>query len=277
MEQAMRYSSHAPLPALRPWVECLWTLEGWSSSSAPPRLVVPDGRPELIVHYREPFVRRQRRAAVVEGRALLVGQLDGPIELTAAGAVGVIGVRLRPDGLRLLDRRPAWEMSGLSQPLDDLAPREGREACARVQEASSQRERLAVVESFLLRRAARSERPETVLSHAVDLVARHHGSVRVERLAAHLGIGRRRLERGFRRHVGLTPKQFARLTRFQAAIARLARSPEVRWADLAADLGFYDQAHLIREFRSFAGLTPTAYLGAETELAAHFARSRAPL
>ena len=75
----------------------------------------------------------------------------------------------------------------------------------------------------------------------------------------------------------MPPKQLARLTRFQAAIARLARSPEVRWADLAADLGFYDQAHLIREFRSFAGLTPTAYLGAENELAAHFARSRSPL
>jgi AraC-like DNA-binding protein len=74
------------------------------------------------------------------------------------------------------------------------------------------------------------------------------------------GFSGRQLERNFARHLGVSPKAFARVVRFQAVAAAAARLNQPDWARLAADFGFADQPHLIREFKSFSGVTPAAYL-----------------
>ena len=272
----MRYFEESPTPALSPWIECLWGLEGSEPSDSPrPRLVVPDGRPELIVHYGQPFRRRQRGETLREGRSLLFGQLLEPIELIKTGTVGVLGARFRPEGAAALRGYSARELLGRAISLADAwKPLQARQLEERIQEARGWRARRAVLEAFLLRQIGQAKSPTPWVAAAVDLIRRHGGALKIESLARQICVSRRELERHFRREVGLTPKQLSRITRFQAVVRRLTRPGPIRWSALATDLGFYDQAHLALDFRTFAGRSPTAYLEANHQLAARFAERR---
>jgi methylphosphotriester-DNA--protein-cysteine methyltransferase len=104
--------------------------------------------------------------------------------------------------------------------------------------------------------AARAARPDPAAAETVRMIERARGRIRVRALAAALGIGERRLEQIFHRHVGLSPKAVCRIARFRATVARLQREPERAWTDLAYDGGFYDQSHLVNEFQALAGLAP---------------------
>ena len=92
-----------------------------------------------------------------------------------------------------------------------------------------------------------------------------------EGLAARLGVGRRALERMFREEVGLSPKLFVRIERLQRVLASLEHAaPDARWAELALRHGYFDQSHLIRDFRLLAGTTPERHVAERTELASCF-------
>jgi transcriptional regulator GlxA family with amidase domain len=105
----------------------------------------------------------------------------------------------------------------------------------------------------------------------VRLALRSRGLCRVDDLADRVGVSPRQLERDFREHVGLSPKQFLRVVRFQQVLGSLsAPRPDVPWAALAAEHGFYDQAHLIRDFHAFLGMAPGAWHVEPTSLTTVF-------
>jgi transcriptional regulator GlxA family with amidase domain len=101
---------------------------------------------------------------------------------------------------------------------------------------------------------------------------RAHGDIAIETVAQVIGISRRQLERRFKREIGLSPKQFCRILRFQKVFASLETN-DPAWPDVAAACGYYDQAHLIRDCRELSGETPSALLSAETDLAEHFLKA----
>ena len=115
--------------------------------------------------------------------------------------------------------------------------------------------RIAVIESELLRRLGEHD-PR--VDAAVAWITRAGGRLPIERIAAQIGISRQHLSRRFLQHVGVTPKTFARVMRFESLV-RAARNGPRDWAALAADLGYFDQAHLIAEFRELAGATPVPF------------------
>jgi AraC-like DNA-binding protein len=98
------------------------------------------------------------------------------------------------------------------------------------------------------------------VAFALKELAHGGGSPRIGRIVEQTGISHKHLIREFDRWVGLTPKLLARLQAFQAVVAWIGFKPSVDWADAAVACGYFDQAHFIREFRSFSGLTPGAYL-----------------
>jgi AraC-like DNA-binding protein len=105
---------------------------------------------------------------------------------------------------------------------------------------------------------------------AVARILAARGNLRIEELAAELGTSRRRLERQFARELGVTPKTYARIVRLQSVLATLDEAERTRAVDLALDAGYFDQPHLLRDFRSLAGRTPRAGRDADGELARHF-------
>jgi AraC-like DNA-binding protein len=199
----------------------------------------------------------RRRGSVVAGLAFDPVRVGGP-------AIEAVQVRLSPlVAYRVLGTSPA-DLAGAVVALDDLWGREATRIQERLRETRSWPERFALAEDLVARRsqAGRPGCPE--VAWAWERIVRSRGRVRVEALAAELGWGRKRLWSRFRAHIGIAPNRAAKLLRFDDAAHRLAAG--LGPARAAAESGFFDQAHLHRDVRAFAGVTP-AVLAAEPFLA----------
>jgi AraC-like DNA-binding protein len=252
-----------PSPPLRPFVENLWYHEGIVSPYPMERLV-PDGGIELIVDLtptpKTIFGTADRRRVTTVARAWISGQRSGPLIFEAAKGSRMIGARFRPGGAWPFLPMPVAEINDLVVEMGDVW---GGGAAAslrdRLLECGTVETRFAVLEETLIARAAgRLQLPRAVIG-AVDATMRAPGALAVRSLARSLGVSQTRLVAQFKAHVGLRPKAFARVCRFQQAVRLAARDPRRSWTELAHDAGYYDQAHFVHEFQALSGLTPTRW------------------
>jgi methylphosphotriester-DNA--protein-cysteine methyltransferase len=156
---------------------------------------------------------------------------------------------------------PLARLCGVAHARDLLAALEG---------ARSRAGRCAAAERWLLERLAEAPRRGTGARIAVDLILKTRGSASIASIAAALEWSRRRLQRAFCRDLGVQPKLYARIVRLNAVLASLDRAERASAVDLALDAGYFDQAHLLRDFRLLAGRRPGAAREADGELARHF-------
>jgi AraC-like DNA-binding protein len=170
-------------------------------------------------------------------------------------------VMLTPLGARRLLGFPLAEVGdGLIDPVD-LFGASASETIERLQQANSQSRRLALLEQAMERILARPARPVARdLVFALQRLRASAGRIGVAALAAELGCSRKHLTVRFTREFGMAPKLFARVLRFDRAIARLRSGETANWAELADICGYADQAHLSRDFCAFAGSPPAAFL-----------------
>jgi transcriptional regulator GlxA family with amidase domain len=140
--------------------------------------------------------------------------------------------------------------------------------------ADSDEERATAAGPWLLARLAEAPRARGTVQRAVELILKARGQTRMDDVARTLGFSRRRLERAFARELGIPPKLYARIVRLNAVLAVLDESERPHAVDLALDAGFFDQAHLLRDFRILAGRTPSASRESDGEMARHFTHPR---
>jgi AraC-like DNA-binding protein len=270
----MIYRECRPSPALRSLVERLWWLEG-PAEAIGVEPIPPDGHAEIIVHAGDPFVeRRDDDTLHVQERVLLAGQITRAVRLAPRGVARVVGARLRPDGAhRLLGAR----QDALTNQIVDL--RDVHRALARrLRDDVTGREAGPDMIDALdraLRDIAPAAEPMSSARLAIAYAQRRRGLVRVPELAHYVGLSVRQLERVFAERVGLTPKIHLRIIRFQEVL-RTLRGGQRResWADLAAAHGYYDQAHFIRDFKRFVGVSPSAWHISHESLTALFSAMR---
>lgn len=260
----MRYTVMTPPRPLDGPIECLWRLDG-EGTGLPAETIVPDGCMEMILHCADRFEGVDERGARVQPRAFVVGQMIRPLVVRPAARVETWGIRFRPGGAAAFLEGGMQELTGRVVDLETLWGAEGRRIVERIGEAREARERRRRIEAMLLDRLRQGVDP---LAHAAarSLVTAR-GRVRISSLASAAGIGTRQLERRFLRGVGLPPRLLGRILRFQH-LFRLAHDDAATpgtWADRAVEAGYYDQAHLLRDFREFAGSTPPRFLAEQGE------------
>lgn len=239
------YAEVAPPPALAPWVQCFWSIRGAGVPALPNR-VLPDGCADVIVDL------------AASPRAFAVGPMRTASVVTVAGDVDLFGVRFRPGRAAALLGAPLDALCDRDVALDALWGRLAAELEARLAEAPPA-ERVRHAAALLARRLPGARPDDETVARAVALMRRSRGGASVRDVASALGVGERRLERAFDRHVGYGPKMLARVVRFLHAARLVQRGGVSRWTALAHDAGYADQAHLVREFRALAGVTPAAY------------------
>jgi AraC-like DNA-binding protein len=271
----VRYDQFPPSPQLATMVERFWLLEGDAAEIAA-EPIPPDGRTEIIVHAAAPFAEVQpggRRRP--QDRALFAGQITKAVTVVPTGFSRLAGARLSPHG--------AYALFGVAQDTftDRIVPMADIDAdlAAALHELVATADADALVPG--LDRAIAARPPahaleEVVVAPAVAVAFARRGLVPVSDLAAATGLGARQFERRFQREVGLTPKRFLRILRFQEVLSalRFGSDDAPRWADVAASHGFYDQAHFIRDFKSFVGTSPAAWNVTDSSLAAIFSAIR---
>jgi AraC-like DNA-binding protein len=196
-----------------------------------------------------------------EHTGFLAGLTDSYVLTESTGTPRGVEAYLTPIGAHLLLGVPMHELANRAVGVDDILGRAGRELPERLHEAPGWEARFRILDTILAARLARAAPPPPDVTWAWDRLEETGGSVPVGALADELGWSPRRLIARFREHVGLPPKTVARIIRFERALRLLDGAHEVRWAELAFRAGYYDQPHLIRDFRAFAGLTPRELLG----------------
>jgi AraC-like DNA-binding protein len=221
------------------------------------RREVPHSGITLIINLGPPFGVGDIDAITISARSFVAGLWTRAAITETRGEMEGIEVRLTPLGAYRLFRHPMHLLADTVVDLEDLAGAGGRSLVARLRETDGWGARFAVLDAALLAWFTEGRaRDVSGVQWAWGQIERSAGRAPVGALATSLGWSRKRMIAEFHEQVGLAPKRVARVFRFQRAIEGMRR-PAVRWTALAADAGYYDQAHLIREVRELAGVTPT--------------------
>ncbi|MFJ9608114.1 helix-turn-helix domain-containing protein [Kitasatospora sp. NPDC101176] len=255
-----------PATALRPYVA--W-YSGYRQRGVPPAVHrgLPSPYLTFILTLDEPLVvAGHPDPAQPPGTypTLLGGLHTGPALITHDGRQSGVQIAVHPLAARALFGLPAGELAGIDVPAEQVLGRLGPLLHERLRAAGSWDERFAVLDAALLRAARPSGRVPPEVAWAWRALRRSDGALAVAELARETGWSARHLQDRFRRETGLTPKAAARVIRFDRARRLLAATgPSPRLAELAVRCGYFDQAHLAREFRALAGAAPSAWLAAE--------------
>jgi AraC-like DNA-binding protein len=253
----MEIVSGTPAPSLRAHVR-RYCGYGERASHAVRRRELPSADVTLILslgpelRLLEPYPARHTSFVAGLDERSTVTEHDGE-------ATGV-EVNLSPLGAHLFLRVPMHTLTRRVVELDDVLGREADRLVQRLHDTPTWPERFQIVDDAVRARIADAPEPSPGVGWAWQQLLATAGRVRVEALASELGWSRKRLVAGFREEIGLPPKTLARILRFRRAVRLLERDDGLSLGEIALDCGYFDQAHLNHDFRSFAGSTPSDLL-----------------
>jgi AraC-like DNA-binding protein len=214
----------------------------------------------LIINFGDPFRVRMGRAGPEDHHSFVAGLYDGYADVASIGRAHCMQVDFTPLGAHRFFAMPMRELEGRTVALDQI----GRfdDLIERLYHAPGWPTRLALLDRFVRRRLAAAPPQSSPIAWAWRQLGVSGGRVKVAALADEIGWSRKHLAQRFALEVGTGPKTVGRILRFAGArrwIDARAQAPRIDWAGLAAEWGYADQAHLIREFRAMAGVTPRDY------------------
>jgi len=230
--------------------------------------IVPSGQAHLMVNLAEDEFRTYPRAlpnqVVRHAGAVLAGPRACPVVLDTQEFGWLAAVQFRPGAAASFFPMPMTEAADQTVDLSDLWRSDGILLRDSLLEARTPQQKLALLESWLLRHLRPAH--DRALPWAIAALRR---SMPVATVAAHLGLLPQTFTRRFAAQTGLTPKRFARVCRLQSVLRAVRQTPAVDWCDLAARHGYSDQSHLVHEFRALAGIAPTEYKPASARRGNH--------
>lgn len=263
--------AHQPAGPLASYVEKLWYCDGHQIVHGQKR-VLPNGRFQLFFSLSDAPLQGPGGVNGEPGRrapALVVGIRSHFNVIDTATLRSAMGVLFWPGGARAFFDASADVFYNESVPLDLLWGSLAGALRDRLREASTATEKFQVLEAALLERMNKRLELHAAVLYALGEFARAPHIRSVLDVAREAGLSRRRFAQLFREQVGLTPKLYCRLHRFQDVLRQIALGAPVDWVDLALAGGYCDQAHLANEFRDFSGISPSAYLASERSLVNH--------
>ncbi len=253
--------NHRPHPALR---NLILSYSGWMERTTFTRRVeVPSPMAVLIIPFPQPiYVAAPREEATTRYEAFVGGLVDAFVVTEAReGVGGGLQINFSPLGAYQLLGVPQHLIANRVIDAVELLGNPIRRLIDMLIDLPGWAERFEALDAFFLRQLDRHAQPTPGIAWAWHQLAASGGAAPIRPLVDALGYSPRQFIDRFRHEVGFAPKTSARILRFTNVIERLQVSDRVCWADLAAEFGYYDQSHFVREFREFAGSTPTDFLG----------------
>jgi AraC-like DNA-binding protein len=253
------YAIGKPHPSLYPHVKDRYY--GWSEQMATPlcRREVPTEDVPVIINFGAPFrlFDQADPSRWTDYRSFTTGAYDAFVLVGSTGPSAGIQVNLTILGARLFLGRPLRDLKNRAVALEDLFGRDATRLTEALYEAPSWDARFAILDRELAARISRARTPPAAVLCAWHRLVSSGGRVSIGAIVGELGCSQRHLIAQFRDETGLSPKTLARVLRFGRAIRVIKAGGGARLSEIALDCGYYDQAHFSRDFREFAGVTPS--------------------
>ncbi len=260
----MFLTTHIPSAPLNQYIELLVYYTGYNPDYPTTRML-PEGTVELLlplddlprVFYKRPDLKdaASYRSAIISGmqHEFLYTQADKGCSMLA--------VKFKPGGSYPFLHLPLRHLNDLFVEADLILGQTIVSLREELLEMTDSETMFWRLEKFLMDRLEYSPGQPQVINGAISLINRSGPSPTLKSLAADLGYSQKQLIHIFKKHIGLTPKYYQRIARFNKALRQLEGQPTVDWSQISYDRGFYDQAHFINEFKFFSGFTPEEYRG----------------
>lgn len=260
----MQYETYPSSPDLETIVKCYWTLEVPRQEQSQKQLILPDGCVDMCFILGDDIKRYTTETEfILQPRAMLLGQITDQFYIEPAGYVNTFAVRFYPYGFANLVDVPLSDLSNQETPLSALFGDKKADALSgEIAQADSTVVRMTIVERFLLERLNDRETIDHIVKSTIDMMFSTKGSLSIHAMLADPSR-RRQLERRFRQQVGISPKQLSKVIRLQATLQMLMHQTSESLTAIAYEGAYYDQAHFIRDFKEFTGITPKDFLADE--------------
>lgn len=258
----INYFEFKPADHLAPYVECYWlhTFSGDAGIDSPVQCCLPIGMLEVIMHtddnVADILIDEEWQPLP---QSLFHGMYSTPVQWKVKSPARLFGICFKPEMFHHLFDVPA---ASLFCNFTDLGKFLGEEALAlpeSIHGLPKAEDMVAQVNLFLSQRLTQMKKQRNYVVEAASLIRSNKGNISVEEVSEAVHVSIRQLQRSFKEQLGTSPKGYLRIIRFRNALASL-RKNDIDWGDITHGLGYADQAHLIREFRQFAGESPNAVI-----------------
>jgi AraC-like DNA-binding protein len=279
----MLFRSYVPHGSLSEFIEDFWLYEDYEGPHQH-EAILPTGTFEMVFNLRADELRIYDAADPRTCRrfsgAVISGPYAGSFMSDTAEESALLGVHFKPGGAFAFLGLPAGELTNTHVELTAIWGPAAHTLRERLCSLSQPIQRFRLLEQALLKKLFDGPDRHGAVRRGLDVLMRTHGRAKVRDIAKAVDLSQRRFIEVFAAEVGLTPKLFGRVRRFQNAVATSGGTTKVDWAQLAAECGYFDQSHLIHEFIEFASLSPTDYCRRHDRLrhaGAHVKRHHLPL
>ena len=264
----MFFKRFTPGKELERIIECYWIVE---DNDATPRQqkIIPDGFNEIIFHLGDAYRIRLYDEWELQSKSLLAGQIRKHFFLENTGRSEIVGIKLKPTALTHLYGLDMHRFTDKAVDLSSVLGGHFSETPGQLRAMNDHNDKISLLEQHFAKSLSETPYQETAADRAIDIIFAQHGMLPVSAIARVAGVGHRQLENLFKRYIGLSPKFFARIVRFNY-IFTLIQQNNQSWSGIAYEASFFDQSHFIRNFKDFTGENPSDYAFDEKNLANFF-------
>jgi AraC-like DNA-binding protein len=252
-----------PLPQLQPFIDTFWVFENdFGVPTDDSRVIAPNGKAKFIYSYLNGLstIENGIQTDHKEQDIFFIGIWDKPVTLTSkTRTTGTIGIELTPNGLHRFTRLSAFEIVNKIYSFTDIYGLAGRDLLERLSNTINIEEKIAELQRFLINIIELTNRNNTLIDYSVQLIKNSSGIVTIKELQEKMGYSKRYLDMLFKEHLGISPKTYSGIVRFQSFYNLWANNENSAfYADSLYEF-YYDQAHFIKEFKKYTGHSPKQY------------------
>ncbi|MBW8351268.1 AraC family transcriptional regulator [Bacillus sp. IITD106] len=253
------FLTYRPKPPLSEYVNIFWLSEGYKPPHKMER-VLPDGHMELIINLEEDtfnvYDQRNHEKFKKYRGSLIAGPHSEYVVIDTSSQSSTMGVHFKPGGVFPFFKLPVNELCNVHVSLETLWGNKANHMREQILEVKTPDAKFRVLERYL---SEALESPLELHPAVAFALEKFKDSSDILDICEQINLSPRRFIQVFKEAVGLTPKRFCRVQRFQEVLYLIEQGKLVDWTSIAIECGYYDQAHFIHDFRSFSGLSPTTY------------------
>jgi AraC-like DNA-binding protein len=258
----MQYREITPEDKLKPFIKCFYLFQS-NSDAEFEDVVFPSGFTEMIFNlgqgaWAAPAGNKYQQTPKIE----FWGQVTNPMQIKSKGEQLMLGVRFFPHSAGYFLREKMGQFNNTVSDLSDILGPSVKALHAQLLETDDLIRRIELIEAYLLQKLSKDRKLNLRMEEIGDIlysINKHYSENSIGVIASQHGITTRYLHKLVYEHTGLSPKSLNKISRFQLSLRLLSKN-EMSLTSIAYDCGYFDQSHFIRDFRSFTGVTPSAYL-----------------